>query len=129
MASRGDLVFQAGTHEDVIRLKFQDWFRLVAPLVGWFSEPEHGAHPAAEPDARNAEAMEWTGSAEALAEEARRESGLPGGGKKRVEVVMPSGVYPTSGPFPRGTPRYALQASLYTVSLTNTGARSKADLG
>jgi Ala-tRNA(Pro) deacylase len=45
MPGGGDLVFQAGTHEDVIRLKFRDWFELVQPLVGAFSEPEHAAHP------------------------------------------------------------------------------------
>jgi Ala-tRNA(Pro) deacylase len=34
-----DLVFQAGTHEDAIRLKFRDWARLMRPLVESFSEP------------------------------------------------------------------------------------------
>jgi Ala-tRNA(Pro) deacylase len=39
----GDIVFQAGTHQDTIRLKFQDWFSLVSPRVEAFSEPEHPA--------------------------------------------------------------------------------------
>ena len=34
-----ELVFAAGTHEDAIRLKFGDWFRLMRPLVESFSEP------------------------------------------------------------------------------------------
>jgi Ala-tRNA(Pro) deacylase len=37
----GDIVFQAGTHQDTIRLKFRDWFSLVNPRVEAFSEPEH----------------------------------------------------------------------------------------
>ncbi len=37
----GDIVFQAGTHEDTIRLKYQDWFALVNPRVESFSAPEH----------------------------------------------------------------------------------------
>jgi hypothetical protein len=34
--------------------------------------------------------------------ESRRESGLPGGGQGRIDEVGRSGVYPASGPFPRG---------------------------
>lgn len=34
----GEIVFQAGTHEDVIRLKFSDWFDLVRPKVMSFAE-------------------------------------------------------------------------------------------
>jgi Ala-tRNA(Pro) deacylase len=102
MFATGDLVFQAGTHEDVIRLKFRDWFRLVSPLVGSFTEPEHAAHhgPAADPE--NDGFGDWEGPAEAIAEEARRESGLPGGGKKHIDQVELSGVYPGSGPYPKG---------------------------
>jgi len=102
MASTGDLVFQAGTHEDVIRLKFQDWFRLVGPLVGSFTEPEHAAHRGTFADREDVGSEDWEGSAEALEEEARRESGLPGGGKGRLEVVKLSGIYPGSGPYPEG---------------------------
>lgn len=45
---------------------------------------------------------EWEGPVRAMTEEARRESGLPGGGKGRLEVVELSGVYPGSGPYPEG---------------------------
>ena len=41
-----DLVFQAGTHEDAIRLKSRDWFRLMRPLVESFSEPDPDSRPA-----------------------------------------------------------------------------------
>lgn len=40
-----DLVFQAGTHEDAIRLKFRDWARLIRPLVESFTEPDDGPAP------------------------------------------------------------------------------------
>lgn len=40
-----DLVFQAGTHEDAIRVKYRDWARLMNPLVESFSEPEDGGLP------------------------------------------------------------------------------------
>jgi Ala-tRNA(Pro) deacylase len=45
LSSSEDLLFQAGTHEDAIRLKFQDWFALVNPRVEFFAEPERGAMP------------------------------------------------------------------------------------
>jgi Ala-tRNA(Pro) deacylase len=35
----GDILFQAGTHSDAIRLRYEDWFRMVAPRVESFSEP------------------------------------------------------------------------------------------
>jgi Ala-tRNA(Pro) deacylase len=41
----GDLVFQAGTHEDAIRLKFEDWLPLVNPRVESFTERESASHP------------------------------------------------------------------------------------
>jgi Ala-tRNA(Pro) deacylase len=41
MEVTGDIVFQAGTHQDTIKLRFQDWFSLVNPRVEAFSEPEH----------------------------------------------------------------------------------------
>jgi Ala-tRNA(Pro) deacylase len=34
----GDIVFQAGTHQDAVRLKFRDWFELVNPQVVTISE-------------------------------------------------------------------------------------------
>lgn len=36
----GDILFQAGTHEDAVRLRFGDWYDLVLPRVADFSEPE-----------------------------------------------------------------------------------------
>jgi Ala-tRNA(Pro) deacylase len=34
-----DIVFQAGTHCDAVRLSFDDWFRIVNPRVEHFTEP------------------------------------------------------------------------------------------
>ena len=48
-----DLVFQAGTHEDAIRLKYRDWFRLMRPLVESFSEPDPDPRPAVVADRRH----------------------------------------------------------------------------
>jgi Ala-tRNA(Pro) deacylase len=104
MPSHGDLVFQAGTHEDVIRLNCQDWLRLVRPLVASFTESEHSARLAGFADREDVGLTAWEGPARARAEEARRESGLPGGGKGRVDVVEISGVHPGSGPYPDGNP-------------------------
>jgi Ala-tRNA(Pro) deacylase len=41
----GDILFPGGTHEDALRVRFNDWFRLVNPRVEWFSEPELCACP------------------------------------------------------------------------------------
>lgn len=35
----GDILFQAGTHHDAVRLSFRDWFDLVNPRVEEFCEP------------------------------------------------------------------------------------------
>jgi Ala-tRNA(Pro) deacylase len=35
----GDIVFQAGTHADAVRLNFYDWYKVVAPRKETFSEP------------------------------------------------------------------------------------------
>jgi Ala-tRNA(Pro) deacylase len=35
----GEILFQAGTHEDAVRLNFRDWYELVNPQVETFSEP------------------------------------------------------------------------------------------
>jgi Ala-tRNA(Pro) deacylase len=40
----GDILFQAGTHADAIRLRFRDWYELVNPQVASFSEPGEVAH-------------------------------------------------------------------------------------
>jgi Ala-tRNA(Pro) deacylase len=39
----GDIVFQAGTHRDAVRLNFRDWYELVNPQVATFSEPAEPA--------------------------------------------------------------------------------------
>jgi Ala-tRNA(Pro) deacylase len=39
----GPILFQAGTHEDAVRLNFRDWFELVRPQVASFSEPAEPA--------------------------------------------------------------------------------------
>jgi Ala-tRNA(Pro) deacylase len=33
------ILFQAGTHQDAVRLNFRDWYELVRPQVATFSEP------------------------------------------------------------------------------------------
>jgi Ala-tRNA(Pro) deacylase len=40
----GDILFQAGTHQDAVRLNFRDWYELVGPQVASFSEPAEMAH-------------------------------------------------------------------------------------
>ncbi len=40
----GDILFQAGTHADAVRLNFQDWFAMVNPRVASFSQPAEAAH-------------------------------------------------------------------------------------
>lgn len=40
----GSILFQAGTHEDAIRLNFRDWYEMVNPQVATFSEPEQLVH-------------------------------------------------------------------------------------
>jgi Ala-tRNA(Pro) deacylase len=35
----GDILFQAGTHQDAVRLNFRDWYELVNPQVATFSQP------------------------------------------------------------------------------------------
>ncbi len=39
MKVEGDILFQAGTHEDAVRLRFDDWYEMVHPQVASFSEP------------------------------------------------------------------------------------------
>lgn len=40
----GDILFQAGTHHDAVRLRFADWYDLVEPEVASFSEPAEPVH-------------------------------------------------------------------------------------
>lgn len=35
----GDILIQAGTHRDAVRMRFDDWFELVRPRVELLSEP------------------------------------------------------------------------------------------
>ena len=48
MMVKGDILMQAGTHTDAVRVRFDDWFNLVHPRVESFSAPvdnaarEHG---------------------------------------------------------------------------------------
>jgi Ala-tRNA(Pro) deacylase len=39
----GDILFQAGTHEDAVRVDFRDWYELVRPQVASFSVPAEPA--------------------------------------------------------------------------------------
>jgi Ala-tRNA(Pro) deacylase len=43
MRVAGDIVFQAGTHQDSIRLRFDDWFAFVNPRVESFTDLENTA--------------------------------------------------------------------------------------
>jgi Ala-tRNA(Pro) deacylase len=40
----GDILFQAGTHQDAVRLSFRDWYEMVQPQVATFSEPADPVH-------------------------------------------------------------------------------------
>lgn len=37
----GDIVLQGGTHQDTVRLSFNDWYGMVRPRVGSFTELEN----------------------------------------------------------------------------------------
>jgi Ala-tRNA(Pro) deacylase len=39
LKTKGDILFQAGTHSDAVRMRFDDWFHMVNPRVERFSEP------------------------------------------------------------------------------------------
>lgn len=39
LQGQGEILFQAGTHRDAVRMSFDDWFRMVQPMVGSFSQP------------------------------------------------------------------------------------------
>jgi Ala-tRNA(Pro) deacylase len=100
MSSLKDLAFQAGTHEDAIRLKFQDWFVLVNPRVEFFAVPEHAAPAAGFEDREDVRTAASGRAMQAPAAESKCESGQPGGGQGRIDVVGRSGVFPGSGPYP-----------------------------
>jgi Ala-tRNA(Pro) deacylase len=42
--AEGDILFQAGTHADAIRLNFGDWYELVYPQVATISQMEETVH-------------------------------------------------------------------------------------
>jgi Ala-tRNA(Pro) deacylase len=39
MKIKGNILFQAGTHRDAVRLDFEDWFEIVRPRVIHFTAP------------------------------------------------------------------------------------------
>jgi Ala-tRNA(Pro) deacylase len=62
-----DLIFQAGTHEDAIRLKFQDWFRLMRPLVESFTAPDPDLCSAPSSDRETRDAIRLGGGSRLVA--------------------------------------------------------------
>jgi Ala-tRNA(Pro) deacylase len=40
----GNILFQAGTHADAVRLNFRDWYEMINPQVATFSAPAEIAH-------------------------------------------------------------------------------------
>ncbi len=102
MSNARDLVFQAGTHQDAVRLKFQDWLELVNPRVEFFTELEHASSRVDFADREDVGIESSNRAREARIEESKRECGQPGGGPGRIDAVGHSGVYPGSGPYPEG---------------------------
>ncbi len=41
METDGEIVLQGGTHEDTVQLRFRDWYDMVQPRVGAFTELEN----------------------------------------------------------------------------------------
>jgi Ala-tRNA(Pro) deacylase len=102
MSRARDLVFQAGTHEDAIRLNVEDWLALVNPRVEDFTVPEHSSSDESFEDREVVGTEPASRRSKARVRKSKRESGEPGGGRGRVDVVGHSGVYPGSGPYPPG---------------------------
>jgi len=102
LSNARELVFQAGTHEDAIRLKFQDWLSLVNPRVEFFTQPEHASSRATFAGREDPGTEGSNRTAKTRAAKSKRDSGQPGGGQGRIEAVGHSGVYPGSGPYPKG---------------------------
>jgi Ala-tRNA(Pro) deacylase len=40
MRTDGEIVLQGGTHQDTVQLKFNDWYEMVQPRIGFFTEPD-----------------------------------------------------------------------------------------
>jgi len=102
MSNVEQVVFPAGTHEDVIRLKIKDWLALVNPRVEFFTVPEHASARATFANREDVGTESSVRTSAAQGAESLRESGQPGGGRGRIEVVGHSGIYPGSGPYPAG---------------------------
>ena len=126
MSNAQDLVFQAGTHEDAIRLKFQQWFALVNPRVEFFAVPAHPSSEVEFEDREDVGAERPGRTSKTRTGKSKRESGQPGGGQGRVEVVGHSGVYPGSGPYPQGAVAVRSPAEFAHGQRDEEGARSKA---
>ena len=41
LRTNGEIVLQGGTHQDTVQLGFNDWYQMVQPRIGFFSEPEN----------------------------------------------------------------------------------------
>lgn len=44
LAGPGEILFQAGTHQDAIKLNFEDWLKVATPRIDSFSEPLQEPH-------------------------------------------------------------------------------------
>lgn len=64
----GDILFQAGTHQDAVRLRFCDWYRIVNPRVACFSEPIQGGAAMKENETKQQESAAPTPPPEKYAE-------------------------------------------------------------
>jgi Ala-tRNA(Pro) deacylase len=99
MSNARDLVFQAGTHEDAIRLRFPDWLALVNPRVECFAEPDHGpSGHVRQPGGRGVRGMGRAGGSAVRGGETReRSAGRRKGTVRRSGIVRGlSGVRPLS---------------------------------
>ena len=75
---------------------------LVNPRVEFFTAPEHASAQATFANRQDVGTARSELAPMARADELERESGQPGGGQGRIDVVGHSGVYPGSGPYPEG---------------------------
>ena len=129
MPGAGGIVFQAGTHEDVIGLDAHEWFGLVQPMVASFSEPEHGAGSRAFTDRNDLGAADWAGRTEAVAEQARARAACPAAARGGSTSWRRRASTRDPGPILRGRPHCARPRSSSTASSTSRAARSRGDPG
>ena len=89
LSTAGELVFQAGTHEDAISMKFQDWLALVSPRVEFFTEPEHPSSSAIFRDRGDVEVERFGRAAKTAgaAPEPKHDAGQPAGGQPEGEPL------------------------------------------